>query len=281
MKREQKWKDLIQDEGDRGDARLFPMNAFKNEGKNFESFKNISVLDPVLSEVVCRWFMPPVDNATCCDPFAGDTTFGFVSSYLGAQFTGIELRQKQVDFNTERVQEHGLSARYICDDGRNIKDHLQEGSQDLMFSCPPYFDLEKYSDLENDASNQETYEDFYAIVDEALSNAVDCLKDNRFAVVVAEDIRNKETGEYYNFLNDIIGTMQRKGLIFYNELILIDPIGTAAVRARRYMRNRKVAKVHQNVLVFYKGDPHAIQGYFPEIAYTGGEDSFDYGSEDV
>lgn len=31
------------------------------------------------------------------------------------------------------------------------------------------------------------------------------------------------------------------------------------------MKHRKVAKVHQNVLVFYKGDPAGIKDIFPEI----------------
>ena len=31
------------------------------------------------------------------------------------------------------------------------------------------------------------------------------------------------------------------------------------------MRNRKTVRVHQNVLVFYKGDMSKIQQHFPEL----------------
>lgn len=31
------------------------------------------------------------------------------------------------------------------------------------------------------------------------------------------------------------------------------------------MRNRKVVRIHQNLLVFYKGDPQEIKIVFPEL----------------
>ena len=39
---------------------------------------------------------------------------------------------------------------------------------------------------------------------------------------------------------------------FYNEIILLNAIGSASVRANTAMKNRKVVKIHQNVLVFKK-----------------------------
>ena len=46
------------------------------------------------------------------------------------------------------------------------------------------------------------------------------------------------------------------------------PLGTAPFRARRYMVSRKVAKVHQNVLVFFKGNMDKINEIYPEIKYA-------------
>ena len=62
----------------------------------------------------------------------------------------------------------------------------------------------------------------------------------------------------------------------YNELILVQPIGSAVLRARNNMKNRKVVKTHENVLVFYKGNPNNIQRNFPII-----EVREDYESDDV
>lgn len=225
----------------------------------------VSLLDPVLSEIIVQWF--GLQGGAAFDPFAGDTVFGFVAACSGMSFTGTELLEEQINLNQERVDAEGLSAVYLCDDGRNIASHLEAESQDLLFSCPPYFDLEVYSEKENDASNQQTYAGFYQILDTAFRNAVTCLKENRFAVVVVGDVRSEKTGAYYGFPQDVIQTFRSAGLHYYNDMVLVEQAGNAAIRAAGQMKHRKPVKTHQQVLVFYKGDPRQIKNHFPEIIY--------------
>ena len=224
----------------------------------------VSLLDPVMAEIVCRWFGQ--DKCKTFDCFAGDSVFGYVSAHLGNEFIGIELRPEQAQLNNERVE--GMTARYINDDGQNVAQHIAPESQDLLFSCPPYFDLEKYSDLENDASNQDSYEDFIKILDNAFKAAVGCLKDNRFAVIVVGDVRDKSTGFYYDFCGDIKRIFKEAGMPLYNEIILVETGASTALRAGRYMESRKVAKMHQNILVFYKGKTKEIKNNFKKIEYA-------------
>lgn len=47
-------------------------------------------------------------------------------------------------------------------------------------------------------------------------------------------------------------------MVFYNDIVLINSVGTAALRASNPMKNRKVSRTHQNVMVFYKGDSDNI-----------------------
>ena len=224
----------------------------------------VSLLDPVMAEIVCRWFGQ--DNCKTFDCFAGDSVFGYVSAHLGNEFIGIELRPEQARLNNERVE--GMTARYINDDGQNVAQHIAPDSQDLLFSCPPYFDLEKYSDLENDASNQDSYEDFIKILENSFKAAVGCLKDNRFAVIVVGDVRDKSTGFYYDFCGDIKRIFKEAGMPLYNEIILVETGASTALRAGRYMESRKVAKMHQNILVFYKGKTKEIKNNFKKIEYA-------------
>lgn len=272
-KRKQIWNNKIQD----GAAARSHATVYSSRAEYMPTINNdVSLLDPVLAEIIVRYFTP-TGGGKCFDTFSGDTAFGFVSSYLGNSYTGIELRQEQADFNNGRVQEHNLNARYICDDGRNVLNHLEEESQDLFFSCPPYFDMEVYSDKPNDASNQPTWEGFYDILDTAFTRAVKCLKQNRFAVIVCTDIRDRKTGFYYDFQGDVIRTFTNAGMHLYNNVILATPVGTAAIRARQSMKTRKLCRVHQNVLVFYKGDPDKIKDEFGEIEVSGGD--FDAGED--
>lgn len=256
--RKKQWNKLIKDKAQaRENSKVYTNIEYSNV-----SSPEVSILDAVLAEIINLWFTP-FKGCNTFDCFAGDTVFGYVSSYLGNIFTGIELRQEQADFNNKQTE--GLNAKYICDDGQNVAEHIEAESQDLLFSCPPYFDLEVYSDLENDASNQESYEDFLQILDNAFTNAVKCLKNNRFAVITVGDVRNKKTGEYYNFPNDIINIFTRNGLKLYNNIKLLTPIGTAQIRAGKYMKNRKTAHIYQDVLVFYKGDTNKIKENFGEV----------------
>ena len=242
-----------------------------DEVKEHEASKvlsaGVSLFDPVLSEIMCKWFTPE-KGCKIFDCFAGDTQKGLVFGQCGYEFTGIELRQEQVEINNRVIESRGLPIRYICDDGQNVALHIPAESQDLLFSCPPYFDIEIYSDLENDASNQSSYEDFIKILYNAFKDAVTCLKENRFAVIVVGDVRSKNNGCYYDFCGDIKRIFKEAGMPLYNELILVETCASTALRASRYMESRKVAKMHQNILIFYKGDTKEIKNTFSKIEFT-------------
>jgi DNA modification methylase len=232
----------------------------------------VSLFDPVLAEVLCKWFTPS-EGSKIFDPFAGDTQKGLVFATCGHTFRGIELRQEQVDVNERVIEGRGLDIAYVCDDGRNVAKHVEADSQDLLFSCPPYYDVEVYSDLPNDASNQGSYEEFLQILRDAFHNAIGCLKNNRFAVVVVGDVRDKRTGCYYDLVGDVKRIFKDAGMPLYNEVVLIESGASTALRVTNCMKTRKMVKCHQNVLVFYKGDPRKIKSHFPAIEYTSEEEA--------
>lgn len=225
-----------------------------------------SIFDPVLSEIIVRWFGYP--GCKIIDPFAGDVYKGLVFGYLGNDFTGIEIRKEQIEENSKILQRFpNLKVNYILDDGQNVANHFEENSVDLVMSCPPYFDLEHYSDLPNDASNAPTYEAFLDILENGFAGALKCLRENRFAVIVVGDVRNKKTGFYYDLVSDVKHIFKKHNVGLYNELIFMESVASAALRAAKYMETRKVAKTHQNVLVFYKGEQSKIKEQFKKIEY--------------
>lgn len=263
--REQKWDSLIMDRGESRENLMKMDHLTASDKYGIESPSNdVSILSSVLAEVILRWFAPGPHQARVFDPFAGDTVFGYVAASLGHRFKGIELRREQCDLNQARVDADSLDAKYHCDDGRNVLKYTKPDSQDLLFSCPPYFDLEKYSDLPNDASNQASYGDFRNLIETAFVKSIRCLKNNRFAAIVVSEIRDK-SGLYLPFLQDIKNIFLQAGMSFYNDIVLLNVPTTAHIRAARLMRLRKVVHVHQNLLVFYKGDPARIKENFPDL----------------
>ena len=102
------------------------------------------------------------------------------------------------------------------------------------------------------------YEDFITAYEDIIQKACNKLKNNRFAVFVVGDIRDGK-GAYRDFLSETKRIFRQSGLCLYNESILLEQYGTAPMRAAFNFVYRKMTKVHQNVLVFYKGDPKKIK----------------------
>jgi hypothetical protein len=120
----------------------------------------------------------------------------------------------------------------------------------MIFSCPPYANLEVYSNDINDLSNM-VYAEFLLAYRSIINKAVSKLKAGHFAVFVVGDVRD-ENGYYLDFVSDTKKAFIDSGMKLYNEIILLDPIGTAMIRANNSFGSKKVVKVHQNVLVFKK-----------------------------
>ncbi|EGO7969816.1 DNA modification methylase [Enterococcus faecalis] len=258
LDRKKQWKELgIKSELGREDNLVFSANL------QAPGLEGTSIFDPVLCELGYRWFTPKT-KSDIFDPFAGGSVRGIVAKVLGHNYTGIDLRAEQVSANYANAREIGLSdINWICDDSLNIDHHIEDESQDLLFTCPPYADLEVYSDDERDISNM-SYEEFAEVYSEILKRSARKLKDNRFAVVTISDVRDKK-----GFYQDLTGLTKRafstEGLYFYNDMILLNTAGSAALRARQSMNNRKVVRIHQNVLVFYKGNPQKISKHFEAL----------------
>lgn len=218
-----------------------------------------SVFDPVLAEVVYRWFCP--DGGYIVDPFAGGSVRGIVAAQLGYKYTGVDIRKEQVTVNNKHKRkimgEGKAQPKWVVGDSARMPSTVK-GSADLVFTCPPYYDLEEYSNTQGDISGAQTYDAFLDLFTRCMRNALKRLADDRFCVVVVGDMRCKE-GWYRGFPEDTTRIMQGLGVHKYNEIVLVTPTGTLYLRSPQpFKESRKLGKAHQNVLVFYKGDPSTI-----------------------
>jgi hypothetical protein len=217
-----------------------------------------SVFDPVLCEVAYRWFSPPGGHVI--DPFAGGSVRGIVAAILGRSYAGNDLSAAQVDANAEQADD--LAARGIL--GRDAitwttgnsaewVTTLEPGSADLMFTCPPYLWLERYSDDPADLSTM-TADAFADAFTRILSGASDALRPDRFAVIVTGDARDKR-GKLADLHGLTIECAAKAGLALHTTAVLVTQCGSLPVRAaRQFEASRILGATHQDVLVFVKGD---------------------------
>lgn len=270
MKRKQQWKGIgISSELGRDNELVMPSKGYAAlEGQG------TSIFDPVLVELLNLYYCPV--NGSILDPFAGGSVRGVISTMLGRQYTGIDLRNEQItanynnwgemrDAGYKRLEAHDdgsdlVEPNWITGDSNKVLDTLEDKSYDMVMTCPPYADLEVYSDLEDDISNME-YDEFLNVYRSIINKSADKLKDDSFMVVVVGDVRDKK-GFYRDLIGDTVQAARDAGLEYYNEIIFITPCGTNGILARRpFEASRKSRKHHQNVLVFnkvlnfVKGDP--------------------------
>lgn len=221
-----------------------------------------SVFDPVLCELIYRWFCP--DKGQIIDPFAGGSVRGVVASCLGLKYWGSELREEQVLANIKQGNEIVPENRptWVC--GDSTKNMENAPMADLLFSCPPYGNLEVYSDLPGDISNME-YQDFVIAYSIIIEKSINKLTDNRFACFVVSNFRNTN-GTYNQLESDTIRIFNKNGMKLYNEAILINAIGSLPVRiTRQFNSGRKLGRTHQKILIFIKGDWRKAVKELPEI----------------
>ena len=230
-------------------------NAMKYAG-GFEDSANgssgTSIFDPVLCELAYRWFSPV--GGTVLDPFAGGSVRGIVASHCGRQYIGMDLRAEQIDANRAQADvAKDPQPVWHCGDSLTIAKVCADVEADMIFSCPPYADLEVYSEDPADLSTM-GYPEFRAAYFEIIAKTCSLLKQDRFACFVVGDVRDKK-GNYYNSVGDTVEAFKAAGLNYYNEAVLITCVGSLPIRAgKQFSASRKLGKTHQNVLVFVKGD---------------------------
>lgn len=236
----------------RGDSLLFRSKGTDPVSVKLQAISPTSVFDPALAELAIRWWSAP--GSRVLDPFAGGSVRGVVASALGRHYLGVDIRPEQVADN--ELQAHlgsDLRPSWVVGDARDLRELTHPDEFDFLFTCPPYADLERYSDDPGDLSTLD-YLPFVEAYRQIIRDAVSLLVPDRFAAIVVGDLRGPD-GTYRGFVSDTISAFRDAGTGLYNQAIITTPLATAPLRAAAPFRaTRKLTLVHQHLLVFVKGD---------------------------
>lgn len=278
QRRKDEWETVIRSSRVGRDTKRYnatPTNVFSARGVSAKAPESVSEFDPYLCELMYRWFSREGD--IILDPFAGGCVRGIVASILGREYVGFDLSQKQVDANyhqqTEILKKYdgirGESHWFYGDSEFAMPDVLKD--YNMVFTCPPYYNLEKYSNNPNDLSNMPTYKDFLRKYEAILKCSADLLSEDSFFVIVVSEVRADQQdlthSQYLGLVPDTIKILQDScGLHYYNEIILENAIGSLPIRApKSFDKTRKIGRHHQNILVFYKGKIEHIESKFGKV----------------
>lgn len=225
---------------------------------------NASVLDPTACEVILRMFMPK-SGVRVYNPFGGGVQMGFITGGSGFEYLATEIRQNQVDANNALCQDF-YNTKWIKADSSKYE---PKQKYDLIFTCPPYYRVEKYIDYDGIIPDGElnfmsTYEEFRDTLFEGYKKAINVMNDNTFFVVMTGDSRDKN-GAYYGCEAEHELFFKEQGLYIYNKIVYLESEFTRRAQAKKTLHYRKFPKSEQKILVFYKGDIKKIKDLYPNI----------------
>lgn len=246
------WNKVIGDDGDprgeerRGDAEWLPNLRF-------------SRFHPDLAEFIVRYWSLPGDLVV--DPFSGRKTRAIVSLELGRDYVGYEVAPQTYEWAREPIEEHG--GTLIRGDGC-MMEGTDDESTDLVFTCPPYHQLEKYESVDEQLSDIKDYGEFLDRIEVACANTERILKPGRFACWVVGDWRS---GGLKLFHKDVIERMEGAGLEPWDVVVIRNKSPLAYAQVGKVASKRYTSKTHEYLLVFRKegppveGDPEVYRGH--------------------
>ena len=228
------------------------LKSFGGAGERTAFTTTTSYFNPALARTVYRSYAPK--HGSVFDPFAS-VVRPYVAMLEGMRYVGCEIREEEAkkiqcslggDLFSSRVE----VLHTAC------MDVSSREKFDLIFSCPPYFNLECYSDLQGDISNINNYPAFLVALEQVLKHSIRFLKDDGYFVLVVADFRDYSEGRklvnrLVPFVADTIKSAQKVGLGLYDKVIIKKPIGTAPARLKMW-NNRKTVRVHEELLVLKK-----------------------------
>lgn len=225
---------------------------------------NASVLDPTACEIILRMFMPK-DGIRVYNPFGGGVQMGFVTGAGGFEYMASEIRQNQCDANNSLCQDF-YNTKWIKSDSSKF---TPKQKYDLIFSCPPYYKVEKYIDYDGvipdgELNSLSTYDQFRDMLFEGYKRAISVMNDNTFFIVMTGDSRDKNGG-YYGCEAEHELFFKQQGLLIYNRIVYLENEFTRRAQAKKTLHHRKYPKSEQKIYAFFKGDPKLIKDLYPNI----------------
>jgi DNA modification methylase len=184
------------------------------------------------------------------DPFAGRTR-GLISTILGRNYTGYDVLDDNISYiynNYNRLQTmYNMAQLELVNKSSEFIDE-QNRSFDMIYTCPPYWNVEKYPSVPGQLSDIKKYDDFLKVYENIILKTSKLVKPGGFFVIVIANFRRG--GEFIDFRSDTSSILKSSSLKFHDEVILEMSPAKRHPLYPQAITNLNTLKVHEYCLVF-------------------------------
>lgn len=246
-----KWKDVAYlNDGD--------IEIRKVSGGAIKELKMSEFHAGVAENILRYWSMR---GSVVVDPFAGRVTRAMVTTKLEREYIGYEITPNTYKRSLNHFKKHNVNPTLYNGDGTKLG-NTKDNTADLVFTCPPYFNIEQYESCDNQLSDIKDYDKFMDSIGECVMNVKRVLKEGAWAIFVVADFRIG--GELKSFSSDLIQRFKDNDMIHWDTIIMENISPFATLTAYQAACKRYVPKTHEYILVFRKPGEYEVPDYCSE-----------------
>jgi DNA modification methylase len=215
-----------------------------------------SIYNPTQAEFILKYYTE--EGWDILDPFAGRGTRSLMSLRLGRNYYGIDVCLGTVSENIRKIEEKkfkNIKWEVKVGDGTRPHEVFPNQTFDAIFTCPPYYNIERYSGEEGDLSYLSDME-FEKSIEVMFQNLKGIIKKSSYIekrfhplIFTVGTVRRGERGLLdMDFLFQDIG--RNCGFTLHDKLITVNRAPGAGFTFRRNWDYKFLCKTHETTLVF-------------------------------
>tara|TARA_Y100000034_G_C6841403_1_gene380751 strand:+ start:211 stop:1119 length:909 start_codon:yes stop_codon:yes gene_type:complete len=237
--------------------------AAKARGGGYAKKLRYSIYNPDQAYFILDYYTRPGD--VVLDPFMGRGTRPIITLHLDRKYIGYDTSKKTVELNQglieRKMNDKVDNAKLIHGDGTSAESYKDFINRDLkvdaVFTCPPYYNIEKYSGEDGDLS-QLKHNEFDDRINEMFSNLYKVIKTSSYkdvefypVIITVGSLRKGNKG-----IIDMDRVFQNiaidNGFVLHDKMFTENLTPGAGFTFRRNYGYRFLTKNHETTLIFMK-----------------------------
>jgi len=215
-----------------------------------------SIYNPTQAEFILKYYTE--EGWDILDPFAGRGTRSLMSLRLGRNYYGIDVCLGTVSENIRKIEEKkfkNIKWEVKVGDGTKPHEVFRDQQFDAIFTCPPYYNIERYSGEEGDLSYLSDME-FEKSIEVMFQNLKGIIKkssyiEKRFHPLIFTVGTVRRGGRGLIDMDSLFqSTAKNCGFTLHDKLITVNRAPGAGFTFRRNWDYKFLCKTHETTLVF-------------------------------